>query len=136
AGIASPASGCRRGRRIASCRHAQCGKRAEQPCPTLADPASRRAPICGSLAGPTAGNNRGPPVRPAAGGNPPRNRRNAMDAPRNPLPTPTRLLRLAILWLAGGDLRMTMLAVPPLLPLIHRDLGLSEKGIGLLSGLP
>jgi len=45
-------------------------------------------------------------------------------------------LRLAMLWLAGADLRLTLLAVPPVLPLIHRDLGLSEKAIGLLSGLP
>jgi CP family cyanate transporter-like MFS transporter len=45
-------------------------------------------------------------------------------------------LRLAILWLAGADLRLTFLAVPPVLPLIHRDLHLSEKAIGLLSGLP
>jgi MFS transporter, CP family, cyanate transporter len=52
------------------------------------------------------------------------------------LSTRARLLRLAILWLAGADLRLTMLAVPPLLPLIHRDLGLSEKAIGALSGLP
>lgn len=29
-----------------------------------------------------------------------------------------------------------MLAVPPVLPLIHRDLSLSEKAIGALSGLP
>lgn len=47
-----------------------------------------------------------------------------------------RALRLIILWLAGADLRLTILAVPPLLPLIHRDLGLSEKAIGALSGLP
>jgi CP family cyanate transporter-like MFS transporter len=44
--------------------------------------------------------------------------------------------RLALLWLAGADLRLTMLAVPPVLPLIHRDLALSEKAIGALSGLP
>ena len=31
---------------------------------------------------------------------------------------------------------MTVLAVPPLLPLIHRDLGLSETEIGILAGLP
>lgn len=48
----------------------------------------------------------------------------------------TAVLRLAILWLCGADLRLTMLAVPPVLPLIHRDLHLSEKAIGLLSGLP
>jgi MFS transporter, CP family, cyanate transporter len=47
-----------------------------------------------------------------------------------------RRLRLAILWLAGADLRLTVLAVPPLLPLIHRDLALSEGAIGALSGLP
>jgi CP family cyanate transporter-like MFS transporter len=44
--------------------------------------------------------------------------------------------RLALLWLAGADLRLTMLAVPPVLPLIHRHLGLSEEAIGALSGLP
>ena len=43
---------------------------------------------------------------------------------------------LALLWLIGGQLRLTMLAVPPVLPLIHRDLALSEKAIGLLSSLP
>src|SRR5579875_3005201 len=48
----------------------------------------------------------------------------------------TVLGRLALLWLAGADLRLTMLAVPPVLPLIHRDLALSEKAIGALSGLP
>ncbi|HJU19029.1 MAG TPA: MFS transporter, partial [Stellaceae bacterium] len=46
------------------------------------------------------------------------------------------LCRLALLWLAGADLRLTMLAVPPVLPLIHHDLALSEKAIGVLSGLP
>lgn len=46
------------------------------------------------------------------------------------------LLCLAVLWLAGADLRLPMLAVPPVLPLIHRDLLLSEKAVGLLSGVP
>jgi MFS transporter, CP family, cyanate transporter len=45
-------------------------------------------------------------------------------------------LRLALLWLIGAQLRLTILAVPPVLPLIHRDLGLSEKAIGVLSALP
>jgi MFS transporter, CP family, cyanate transporter len=45
-------------------------------------------------------------------------------------------LRLALLWLAGIDLRLTLLAVPPVLPLIHRDLQLDEKGVAALSGLP
>ncbi|HXA26400.1 MAG TPA: MFS transporter, partial [Acetobacteraceae bacterium] len=44
--------------------------------------------------------------------------------------------RLALLWLVGVQLRLTVLAVPPVLPLIHRDLALSEKAIGALSALP
>jgi CP family cyanate transporter-like MFS transporter len=43
---------------------------------------------------------------------------------------------LALLWLVGMQLRLTILAVPPVLPLIHRDLGLSEKAVGVLSALP
>src|SRR3982074_282715 len=45
-------------------------------------------------------------------------------------------IRLLLLWLGGIDLRLTMLAVPPLVPLIHRDLHLDEKGIGALVSLP
>jgi MFS transporter, CP family, cyanate transporter len=36
----------------------------------------------------------------------------------------------------GVCLRLTVLAVPPLVPLLHADLHLSETGIGWLSGLP
>jgi CP family cyanate transporter-like MFS transporter len=43
---------------------------------------------------------------------------------------------MALLWLGGFDLRVTLLAVPPLIPAIHRDLGLDEKGVSLLTGLP
>lgn len=43
---------------------------------------------------------------------------------------------LLLLWLAANSLRMTLLAVPPLLPAIHRDLHLSETLVGILSGLP
>ena len=43
---------------------------------------------------------------------------------------------LSLLWLIGMQLRLTVLAVPPVLPLIHRDLALSEKAIGALSALP
>lgn len=43
---------------------------------------------------------------------------------------------LVLLWLIGGQLRLTILAVPPVLPLIHRDLALSEKAVGVLSALP
>jgi CP family cyanate transporter-like MFS transporter len=45
-------------------------------------------------------------------------------------------LKLVLLWLAGIDLRLTILAVPPVLPLIHRDLALDEKSVAVLSGLP
>ena len=45
-------------------------------------------------------------------------------------------LRLFLLWLAGIDLRLTLLAVPPVVPLIHRDLSLDEKAIGILTGMP
>ena len=31
---------------------------------------------------------------------------------------------------------MTLLAVPPVIPAIHRDLGLDEKGVSVLTGLP
>jgi CP family cyanate transporter-like MFS transporter len=43
---------------------------------------------------------------------------------------------LLLLWLAGIALRLTILAVPPVIPLIHADLHLSETQIGILSGLP
>jgi CP family cyanate transporter-like MFS transporter len=45
-------------------------------------------------------------------------------------------VRLLLLWLGGITLRLTMLAVPPLVPLIHRDLNLDEKGVGALVSLP
>lgn len=41
-----------------------------------------------------------------------------------------------MLWLAGLGLRITLLAVPPVLPLIHRDLGLSESAVAVLVNLP
>jgi MFS transporter, CP family, cyanate transporter len=46
------------------------------------------------------------------------------------------LICVALLWIAGIGLRMTILAVPPLIRLIHDDLHLSETEVGLLSGLP
>src|SRR5258708_20385125 len=41
-----------------------------------------------------------------------------------------------LLWLAGNGLRITILAVPPVIPLIRTDLGMSETQIGILTGLP
>jgi len=46
------------------------------------------------------------------------------------------LLVLALLWLCGTALRITVLAVPPLLPLIRADLHLSATAVGLLVSLP
>jgi CP family cyanate transporter-like MFS transporter len=43
---------------------------------------------------------------------------------------------LLLLWLAGNGLRLTLLAVPPLIPLIHADLHMSETQVGILAGLP
>jgi MFS transporter, CP family, cyanate transporter len=43
---------------------------------------------------------------------------------------------LLLLWLAGNALRLTILAVPPVIPLIHLDLSLSKTQIGILSGIP
>jgi len=54
----------------------------------------------------------------------------------NPAAVRSGALRLPLLWLLGMQLRLTVLAVPPVLPLIHRDLALSEKAVGALSALP
>jgi CP family cyanate transporter-like MFS transporter len=45
-------------------------------------------------------------------------------------------LGLALCWFVGINLRTTLLAVPPVLPLIQRDLHLSYTSIGLLSAIP
>jgi MFS transporter, CP family, cyanate transporter len=45
-------------------------------------------------------------------------------------------VHLLLLWLGGIDLRLTLLAVPPLIPLIHRDLHLDETAVGALVSLP
>ncbi|HEX9362492.1 MAG TPA: MFS transporter [Candidatus Dormibacteraeota bacterium] len=45
-------------------------------------------------------------------------------------------VRLLLLWLGGIDTRLTMLAVPPLVPLIHQDLHLDEKAVGALVSGP
>ncbi|MGA7791045.1 MAG: MFS transporter [Xanthobacteraceae bacterium] len=45
-------------------------------------------------------------------------------------------LALVLLWLSGASLRLTVLAIPPVVPLLHADLHLSETDIGWLSSLP
>ena len=47
-----------------------------------------------------------------------------------------RAIALALLWLCGACLRLTVLAVPPVVPLLHADLHLSETDIGWLASLP
>ena len=46
------------------------------------------------------------------------------------------LTALLLLWLAGVALQLTILAVPPVIPLIHLDLHLSQTQVGILSGIP
>jgi MFS transporter, CP family, cyanate transporter len=43
---------------------------------------------------------------------------------------------LCVLFLAGVAMRLTLLAVPPVIPLVHEELHMSETQIGLLIGLP
>jgi CP family cyanate transporter-like MFS transporter len=43
---------------------------------------------------------------------------------------------VSLLWVSGAGLRLTVLAVPPVIALIQLDLGLSGTQIGILSGLP
>src|SRR5882672_5808563 len=45
-------------------------------------------------------------------------------------------LAVSLLWLGGVGLRLTILAVPPVISLIQVDLHLSGTEIGILSGLP
>jgi CP family cyanate transporter-like MFS transporter len=48
----------------------------------------------------------------------------------------TAISFLALAWLVGINLRAVLLAVPPVLPLIRQDLGLSYTATGLLTSLP
>jgi MFS transporter, CP family, cyanate transporter len=46
------------------------------------------------------------------------------------------LTSLCLLWVIGLAMRIAVLAVPPIIPLIHADLHMSETEIGLLMGIP
>ena len=46
------------------------------------------------------------------------------------------MLCVFLLWLAGIGSRITILAVPPVIPLIRTDFGMSETQVGILTGLP
>ena len=62
--------------------------------------------------------------------------RAAAAAPPSLALRPADWLQLGLFWLGGFSLRVTLLAVPPVIPQIHRQLGLDEKGISILTGLP
>jgi CP family cyanate transporter-like MFS transporter len=55
-----------------------------------------------------------------------------LDSDRVPSPA----LLFTLLWLSGMGLRLTLLAVPPVIPLIHAELHLTETEIGTLGTLP
>ena len=46
------------------------------------------------------------------------------------------LYLLSLLWFVGMSTRITVLAVPPVIPLIREDLRMTETEVGLLIGLP
>src|SRR5262249_13649851 len=46
------------------------------------------------------------------------------------------LAPLGLIWLSGLSLRVTILAVPPVLPMLRAELGLSGTEIGVLGSLP
>lgn len=50
--------------------------------------------------------------------------------------TPSTSVRAALIWLAGNGLRLTILAVPPVIALIRDELKLSATEVGLLSSVP
>lgn len=45
-------------------------------------------------------------------------------------------LAVALLWLAGNALRITILAVPPVIPLIRDEFALNATQVGILSSIP
>lgn len=49
---------------------------------------------------------------------------------------PSLLVVLPLLWLAGATIRIPLLAIPPVIRLIHDDLHMSETQVGLLMGMP
>ena len=59
-----------------------------------------------------------------------------MRDPASSLPRARVLTALTLLWLAGCALRLTILAVPPVIPRIHDELALNATQVGILTGLP
>ena len=61
---------------------------------------------------------------------------NRFEPPGEIRASPSLFVILPLLWLAGAAIRIPLLAVPPVIPLIHDDLHMSETQVGLLMGLP
>src|SRR4051812_34687100 len=59
----------------------------------------------------------------------------SMSAGKSP-PAGTMGLALLLLWLAGNCLRLTILAVPPVVATIRDDFGLSATQVGVLGSIP
>ena len=57
-------------------------------------------------------------------------------ASRDGLPVGRLIKLMFVLWLAGVAMRMTILAMPPVIPQVHDELHMSETQVGLLVGLP
>src|SRR4029077_580656 len=57
-------------------------------------------------------------------------------ASRDGLPVGRLIKLMFVLWLAGVAMRMTILAMPPIIPQVHDELHMSETQVGLLIGLP
>ena len=56
--------------------------------------------------------------------------------PGSATPREQFLTSLLLLWLSGNALRLTILAVPPVIPQIQGELDMSATQIGILTGLP
>jgi CP family cyanate transporter-like MFS transporter len=61
---------------------------------------------------------------------------NSPTAPGMSPAIPHFAIALALLWLAGAAMRLPLLAVPPVIPLIHDDLAMTETQVGALIGMP
>jgi CP family cyanate transporter-like MFS transporter len=59
-----------------------------------------------------------------------------MRDPTASLPRARLVTALLLLWLVGIALRLTILSVPPVIPLIHDELDLNATQVGILTGLP
>ena len=49
---------------------------------------------------------------------------------------PPFFVAIALLWLSGNAMRLTILAIPPVIPMMKADLGLSATEVGVLTGIP